>query len=93
MAAIDKERADANAGTDLPDLRIFVFALFFIFGGITSLNDVVIPKLKELFTLSHADGMLVQSAFFALLSYFLAASRQHRPAGRVSAHGIHWVAH
>lgn len=65
MAAIDKERADANAGTDLPDLRIFVFALFFIFGGITSLNDVLIPKLRELFTLSHADGMLVQSAFFA----------------------------
>jgi MFS transporter, FHS family, L-fucose permease len=65
MAAIDKGRADASAGTDLPDLRIFVFALFFIFGGITSLNDVLIPKLRELFTLSHADGMLVQSAFFA----------------------------
>ena len=49
----------------MPDLRIFVFALFFIFGGITSLNDVLIPKLRDLFTLSHADAMLVQSAFFA----------------------------
>jgi FHS family L-fucose permease-like MFS transporter len=48
---------------------VFVFALFFIFGGITSLNDVVIPKLKSLFTLSHAEAMLVQSAFFA--AYFL----------------------
>jgi FHS family L-fucose permease-like MFS transporter len=38
---------------------------FFIFGGITSLNDVIIPKLKELFTLSYAQAMLVQSAFFA----------------------------
>ena len=28
----------------------FVFALFFIFGGVTSLNDVVIPKPKALFT-------------------------------------------
>jgi MFS transporter, FHS family, L-fucose permease len=46
------------------DLRYFVFALFFIFGGITSLNDVLIPKLKGLFTLSYAEVMLVQSAFF-----------------------------
>ncbi len=52
-------------GQDIPDLRLFVFALFFIFGGITSLNDILIPKLKLLFTLSHADAMLVQSAFFA----------------------------
>jgi len=52
-----------------PELRIFVFALFFIFGGITSLNDVLIPKLKELFTLSYAEAMLVQSAFFA--AYFI----------------------
>jgi FHS family L-fucose permease-like MFS transporter len=50
---------------EAPDLRGFVFALFFIFGGITSLNDVVIPKLKALFTLSYAEAMLVQSAFFA----------------------------
>jgi FHS family L-fucose permease-like MFS transporter len=50
-------------------LRLFVFALFFIFGGITSLNDVIIPKLKDLFTLSHAQSMLVQSAFFA--AYFI----------------------
>jgi FHS family L-fucose permease-like MFS transporter len=47
------------------DLKVFVFALFFAFGGITSLNDVLIPKLKALFTLSHAEGMLVQTAFFA----------------------------
>ncbi|WP_426163997.1 sugar MFS transporter [Sandarakinorhabdus sp. DWP1-3-1] len=54
---------------DAPDLRIFVFGLFFIFGGITSLNDVIIPKLKDLFTLSYAQAMLVQSAFFA--AYFI----------------------
>ena len=62
-----------SAGTSAPapsegsfrELRLFVFALFFIFGGITSLNDVIIPKLKELFTLSYAQVMLVQTAFFA----------------------------
>jgi MFS transporter, FHS family, L-fucose permease len=59
----------ATDGVDAPDLRLFVFALFFVFGGITSLNDVIIPKLKELFTLTYAQAMLVQSAFFA--AYFL----------------------
>ncbi len=52
-------------GVDAPDLRLFVFALFFTFGGITSLNDVIIPKLKELFTLGYGEALLVQSAFFA----------------------------
>jgi MFS transporter, FHS family, L-fucose permease len=52
-----------------PHLQVFVFALFFVFGGITSLNDILIPKLKALFALSYAEGMLVQSAFFA--AYFI----------------------
>lgn len=43
---------------------MFVFALFFIFGGITSLNDVIIPRLKQLFTLSFTQAMLVQFCFF-----------------------------
>jgi MFS transporter, FHS family, L-fucose permease len=62
----------ANAGQDessVRTLRLFVMALFFIFGGITSLNDVVIPKLKALFTLNYAQAMLVQFAFF--IAYFL----------------------
>jgi MFS transporter, FHS family, L-fucose permease len=50
----------------LPEL---VFALFFFFGGVTSLNDVIIPKLKELFTLSYGEVMTVQSAFFG--AYFI----------------------
>lgn len=47
-----------------PQLRVFVMSLFFIFGGITSLNDVIIPKLKELFTLNYTQAMLVQFCFF-----------------------------
>ncbi len=61
---------DAAHGYDAPDLRVFVFALFFIFGGITSLNDIIIPKLKELFTLTHASAMLVQTAFFLAYALF-----------------------
>ena len=72
----DASRPDAaaaggtGAGYDAPDLRIFVFALFFIFGGITSLNDIIIPKLRELFALDHARSMLVQSAFFLAYALF-----------------------
>ena len=50
---------------DAPQLQLFVMGLFFIFGGITSLNDVIIPKLKELFTLNYTQAMLVQFCFFA----------------------------
>jgi FHS family L-fucose permease-like MFS transporter len=58
-----------EGGIDAPSLRYFVFALFFIFGGITSLNDVIIPKLKELFTLNYTQAMLVQFCFFT--AYFV----------------------
>ena len=64
MGTADTSAAPTASGQDVGYLRVFVFALFFIFGGITSLNDVIIPKLKELFTLSYAEVMTVQSAFF-----------------------------
>ncbi|MFC5509697.1 sugar MFS transporter [Massilia jejuensis] len=68
---IDSPSAAATHGVpaNAASLQTFVFALFFIFGGITSLNDVIIPKLKDLFTLTYAQAMLVQSAFFA--AYFI----------------------
>jgi hypothetical protein len=70
----DRPKAEVGAARAATDhdasyLRVFVFALFFFFGGITSLNDVIIPKLKELFTLSYAEVMTVQSAFFG--AYFI----------------------
>ena len=72
----------AAGGYDAPDLRIFVLALFFIFGGITSLNDIVMPKLQELFRLSHAQANLVNSAFFvAYLLFSLPAAAIVRRAG------------
>jgi FHS family L-fucose permease-like MFS transporter len=56
---------DDGTHINAPGLQFFVFGLFFIFGGITSLNDVIIPKLKELFTLNYTQAMLVQFCFFA----------------------------
>ncbi len=57
-------REGGGGHVDAPELRLFVMGLFFIFGGITSLNDVIIPKLKELFTLNYTQAMLVQFCFF-----------------------------
>ncbi|WP_298746546.1 sugar MFS transporter [uncultured Brevundimonas sp.] len=54
---------------DVGYLQWFVFGLFFIFGGITSLNDVLVPKLKHLFELNYFEAMLIQTAFFA--AYFI----------------------
>ena len=62
-AAASTEAGDTHI--DAPQLQLFVMGLFFIFGGITSLNDVIIPKLKELFTLNYTQAMLVQFCFFA----------------------------
>lgn len=56
--------APTQSPANAADLRWYVFGLFFIFGGITSLNDVLIPKLKHLFVLSYYEVMLVQFAFF-----------------------------
>ncbi|MFN3451852.1 MAG: sugar MFS transporter [Sphingorhabdus sp.] len=62
-AAASTDTGDTHI--DAPQLQLFVMGLFFIFGGITSLNDVIIPKLKELFTLNYTQAMLVQFCFFA----------------------------
>src|SRR3954453_11790200 len=53
-----------DGGVDAPNLRYFVMALFFIFGGNTSLNTVIIPKLKELFTPNYTQAILGQFCFF-----------------------------
>ncbi|MEQ1636297.1 MAG: sugar MFS transporter [Methylococcales bacterium] len=44
-------------------------SLFFMWGFITCLNDILIPHLKSLFILSYTQVMLVQFCFFA--AYFL----------------------
>jgi FHS family L-fucose permease-like MFS transporter len=46
-----------------------VTTLFFMWGFLTSLNDILIPHLKSIFDLSYTKAMLVQFAFFS--AYFL----------------------
>src|SRR2546427_11850257 len=46
-----------------------VTTLFFMWGFLTCLNDILIPHLKSIFDLNYAEVMLVQFAFFS--SYFV----------------------
>jgi MFS family permease len=46
-----------------------VTTLFFMWGLLTCLNDILVPRLKSIFDLSYSRVMLVQFAFFS--AYFL----------------------
>lgn len=48
---------------------VIVTILFFMWGLLTSLNDVLIPHLKSIYTLTYLEAMLVQFCFFG--AYFI----------------------
>lgn len=58
-----------------------VTTLFFMWGFLTSLNDILIPHLKSIFQLDYAQVMLVQLAFFT--TYALLGI----PSGKV----VEWI--
>lgn len=67
-AAPPQVAGGAQNGTNNSALFI-VTILFFMWGLITSLNDVLIPHLKAIYTLSYFQAMLVQLCFFG--AYFI----------------------
>ena len=56
---------------------VVVTSLFFMWGFLTCLNDILIPHLKATFSLNYAQSMLVQFTFFG--AYFLMSL----PAGKL----------
>lgn len=66
----------------------FLTMLFFMWGFITCLNDILIPHFKAIFTLSYFESMLVQFAFFGAyfvgsLIYFIVSSLTGDPINRI----------
>ena len=67
--------ADVKGTTQAPDKNPYfgslsiLTSLFFIWGFITCLNDILIPHLKSVFTLNYTQAMLVQFCFFT--AYFV----------------------
>ena len=43
---------------------VVLTSLFFMWGLITSLNDILVPHFKAIFTLSYVEAMLIQLCFF-----------------------------
>jgi len=65
-----------------------VTTLFFIWGFITCMNDILIPYLKGVFRLSYAEAMLVQTAFFIAyfigsLTYFFISASSGDPINKI----------
>ena len=71
------DAAGSGRYTDYPLAMMVCSVIFFMWGALTSLNDILIPHLKALFTLDYKQVMLVQSVFFG--AYFLMAL----PAGKL----------
>jgi FHS family L-fucose permease-like MFS transporter len=68
-AAGAQSMAAVSAIPDYSRPLAVVTTLFFMWGFLTSLNDILVPHLKSIFELSYARVMLVQFAFFS--AYFL----------------------
>src|SRR5882757_2895958 len=61
--------AAVSATPDYSRPLTIVTTLFFMWGFLTSLNDILVPHLKSIFDLSYTRVMLIQFAFFS--AYFL----------------------
>ncbi|GGY98569.1 L-fucose:H+ symporter permease [Pseudoduganella plicata] len=61
-ATVAPDAAHNGRGNTAP--LVIVTILFFMWGLLTSLNDVLIPHLKGIYTLSYVQAMLVQFCFF-----------------------------
>jgi FHS family L-fucose permease-like MFS transporter len=64
----------AGSGGSYQSAFALVTTLFFMWGFLTSLNDILIPHLKTIFDLNYAEAMLVQFAFFSAYAAFGVAS-------------------
>jgi FHS family L-fucose permease-like MFS transporter len=69
--------AAAPGGTSNTGAMAMVTTLFFAWGFLTALNDILIPHLKSIFDLNYTEALLIQFTFFS--AYFLFAF----PAGKI----------
>src|SRR6266567_6093982 len=74
------QAASAPRSTNKSALAMMT-TLFFMWGFLTVLNDILVPHLKAIFDLNYAEVMLIQFSFFS--SYFVFAL----PSGKL----IEWI--
>ncbi len=76
ISAAGTAYAPGQAKTDYRAMSVAT-VLFFMWGFLTALNDILVPHLKSIFSLTNAQAALIQTAFFG--AYFLFAL----PAGKL----------
>src|SRR5579859_5572413 len=76
QAAVTKTSVSSDQPSNYRAMAM-VTTLFFMWGFLTSLNDILVPHLKAIFELNYTRVMFINSAFFG--SYFVFAI----PAGMV----------
>src|SRR5882762_6955391 len=69
--------ATSEDSTNYTGALSIVTSLFFMWGFITVLNDILVPHLKGIFDLNYTEVMLIQFSFFS--AYFIFST----PAGRL----------
>ncbi len=71
QAAVTKTTVSNDSTPTNYRAMAMVTTLFFMWGFLTSLNDILVPHLKSIFELNYTRVMLINSAFFG--SYFVFA--------------------
>ena len=79
-ASTSAQTAPAHLPTNKAALAM-VTTLFFLWGFMTALNDILIPHLKAIFDLNYTEVLLIQFVFFS--AYFVFSL----PSGKV----IEWI--
>ena len=59
----------SNGNNNYTPALVVLTSLFFMWGFITCLNDILIPHLQNVFSLSYFESMLIQFCFF--FAYFV----------------------
>jgi len=59
----------SNGNNNFTPALVVLTSLFFMWGFITCLNDILIPHLQNVFSLSYFESMLIQFCFF--FAYFV----------------------
>ena len=64
MATIPTAAPPAGTHQNNNQALTVLTSLFFMMGFITCMNDILVPHLKEVFSLNYAQALLVQFCFF-----------------------------
>ncbi len=81
IATVNSHSVAATPAQNTGPAMAMITTLFFMWGFLTALNDILVPHLKSIFDLSYAEVMLIQFSFFS--AYFVFAI----PSGKI----VEWI--